>query len=85
MKENETFTAESAAAKIEQIRAEIAKVFIGQSELVEHSLITLIAGGHLLVEGAPGLGKTLLVRALSAILVRVPSASLTISLIRFPS
>jgi MoxR-like ATPase len=71
MKKNKTFTAESfataesAAAKIEQVRAEIAKVFIGQSQLVEYSLITLIAGGHLLVEGAPGLGKTLLVRALA--------------------
>jgi MoxR-like ATPase len=56
---------QSAAEKLEQVRNEIAKAFIGQRQLVEHALITLIAGGHLLVEGAPGLGKTLLVRALA--------------------
>ncbi|MDR2478881.1 MAG: MoxR family ATPase [Treponema sp.] len=59
------FTPESAAEKIEQVKSEIAKAFIGQRALVEHSLITLIAGGHLLIEGVPGLGKTLLVRALA--------------------
>jgi MoxR-like ATPase len=56
---------ESAAIKLVQVKTEIAKVFIGQNQLVEHSLITLVAGGHLLVEGVPGLGKTLLVRALA--------------------
>ena len=50
---------------IERIKQEISKVFIGQKELVDHTLITLLAGGHLLVEGVPGLGKTLLVRALA--------------------
>jgi MoxR-like ATPase len=55
----------SAALALEKIRGEIAKVFIGQRELVDHALITLLAGGHLLVEGVPGLGKTLLVRALA--------------------
>ena len=59
------FTPQSAAEKIEQVRNEIAKTFIGQRQLVEHALITLIAGGHLLVEGVPGLGKTLLVLALA--------------------
>ena len=56
---------ESAALACEKIRAEIAKVFIGQKELVDYTLITLLAGGHLLIEGVPGLGKTLLVRALA--------------------
>ena len=50
---------------IERVKQEIAKVFIGQKELVDHTLITMLAGGHLLVEGVPGLGKTLLVRALA--------------------
>ena len=54
-----------APQALEKVRNEIAKVFIGQSDLVEHALITLLAGGHLLVEGVPGLGKTLLVRALA--------------------
>ena len=61
----QNLNAETAAIKLEQIRSEAAKAFIGQRQLVEHSLITLIAGGHLLVEGVPGLGKTLLVRALA--------------------
>jgi MoxR-like ATPase len=61
MTERVTFAADS----LEKVRREIAKVFIGQSALVDHALITLLAGGHLLVEGVPGLGKTLLVRALA--------------------
>ena len=56
---------DTAAEGLNRVRAEIAKVFVGQRELVEHSLITLLAGGHLLVEGVPVLGKTLLVRALA--------------------
>ena len=50
---------------LEKVKQEIAKVFVGQKDLVEHALISLLAGGHLLVEGVPGLGKTLLVRALA--------------------
>jgi MoxR-like ATPase len=65
MTEYETAEARSAADKLERLRGEIGTAFIGQRQLVEHALITLIAGGHLLVEGVPGLGKTLLVRALA--------------------
>ena len=61
----EQSTLNSAAMALEKIKQEIAKVFIGQKDLVEHCLISLLAGGHLLVEGVPGLGKTLLVRALA--------------------
>jgi MoxR-like ATPase len=63
--EQTSINVESGALKLEQVRNEIAKAFIGQKQLVEHALITLVAGGHLLVEGVPGLGKTLLVRALA--------------------
>jgi MoxR-like ATPase len=59
------YTVESAAAVLEEIKTEVARAFIGQTKLVAHALITLLAGGHLLVEGVPGLGKTLLVRALA--------------------
>jgi len=59
------FNVETASIKLEQVRNEIAKAFVGQKQLVDHALITLIAGGHLLVEGVPGLGKTLLVRAIA--------------------
>ena len=63
--EQQNFNVDSAAVKLEGIRQEVAKAFIGQKQLVDYALITLIAGGHLLVEGVPGLGKTLLVRALA--------------------
>jgi MoxR-like ATPase len=47
------------------IRAEIGRALIGQEEIIDQVLIALFAGGHVLVEGVPGLGKTLLVRALA--------------------
>ncbi|MDR1108846.1 MAG: MoxR family ATPase [Spirochaetaceae bacterium] len=60
------YSVESAAEAIEAVKTQIARAFIGQSELVDHALVTLLAGGHLLVEGVPGLGKTLLVRSIAA-------------------
>jgi MoxR-like ATPase len=59
------FDVEAAAEKLRLVKDEIAKAFVGQSHLVDHALVTLIAGGHLLVEGVPGLGKTLLVRCIA--------------------
>src|SRR5499433_2599695 len=50
------------------LRAEIGKVVVGQEEIVENTVIALFAGGHVLLEGVPGLGKTLLVRTLSEVL-----------------
>jgi MoxR-like ATPase len=50
------------------LRAEIGKVIVGQDEIVENTVIALFAGGHVLLEGVPGLGKTLLVRTLSEVL-----------------
>src|SRR5512140_1736503 len=47
------------------LRAEIGKVIVGQDAVVEGTLIAVFAGGHVLLEGVPGLGKTLLVRTLS--------------------
>jgi MoxR-like ATPase len=61
----ENLTVESAACELRNVKTEISKAFIGQEELVQHALITLLAGGHLLVEGVPGLGKTLLVRSMA--------------------
>src|SRR5687767_13322630 len=52
-------------ADFETLRQEIAKVIVGHAEIVEGTLIALIAGGHVLLEGVPGLGKTLLVRTLA--------------------
>jgi MoxR-like ATPase len=48
------------------LRDEIGKVFVGHQEIVEGTMICIFAGGHVLLEGVPGLGKTLLVRTLSA-------------------
>jgi len=50
------------------LRAEIGKVIVGHEAIVEGTLISLFAGGHVLLEGVPGLGKTLLVRTLSEVL-----------------
>ncbi len=50
------------------LRAEVGKVIVGQEAIVEGTLISLFAGGHVLLEGVPGLGKTLLVRTLSEVL-----------------
>ncbi len=50
------------------LRAEIGKVIVGHDEIVDGTLMALFAGGHVLLEGVPGLGKTLLVRILSDVL-----------------
>jgi MoxR-like ATPase len=57
-------TISAEIGRLSQLRAAIERAVIGQSEVVEQLLITLLAGGHCLLEGAPGLGKTLLVRTL---------------------
>ena len=51
---------------LQTLRREISQVLIGQQAVVDQALIALGAAGHVLVEGVPGLGKTLLVRALAA-------------------
>ena len=56
---------EEAAVALERIRAELGRVVLGQGSVIDQVLITFLAGGHALLEGVPGLGKTLLVLALS--------------------
>ncbi len=51
-------------AVVTRIEEEVAKVMVGQSDIVRDVLICLIAGGHALLEGVPGLGKTMLVKTL---------------------
>ena len=55
---------EARVARLKSLRAAIGAVIVGQDEVVEQLLIGLLAGGHCLLEGVPGLGKTLLVRTL---------------------
>jgi MoxR-like ATPase len=50
--------------KLSRVRSEIGRVIVGQAGVVEQLLIGLLAGGHCMLEGVPGLGKTLLVRVL---------------------
>ena len=55
---------EARLARLATLRSAIAQAIVGQQEVVEQLLIGLLAGGHCLLEGVPGLGKTLLVRSL---------------------
>jgi len=50
---------------LEEVRKEISKAIVGQQELIDQVLVALLAAGHVLIEGVPGLGKTLLVQALA--------------------
>lgn len=62
------FTGAALAERANAVREEVGKAFIGQEAVLDQILIALLAGGHVLIEGVPGLGKTLLVRALSGAL-----------------
>jgi MoxR-like ATPase len=56
---------EGYVARFDALRSEISRVIVGQGEVVEGTLLALMAGGHVLLEGVPGLGKTLLVRTIA--------------------
>ena len=58
-------TFEHAASTLQRLRDEIGKAMVGQRDVVELLLIAIVASGHVLIEGVPGLGKTLLARALA--------------------
>jgi MoxR-like ATPase len=57
-----------ATAQLDLVRKEIAKVIVGQQDAVDGVLICLLAAGHVLLEGVPGLGKTTLLRTLARVL-----------------
>jgi MoxR-like ATPase len=58
----------AAASAIDHSRAELNKIFVGQSLVVDQCLIALLCGGHVLLEGVPGIGKTLLVKLIARLL-----------------
>jgi MoxR-like ATPase len=57
-----------ATSQLNRVRQEIGKIIVGQTDVVDGVLICLLAGGHVLLEGVPGLGKTTLLRTLSRVL-----------------
>ncbi len=59
---------EALAPRLAALRAEIGRAIFGQNAVIEETLITLLAGGHVLLVGVPGLGKTLLVETLAQVL-----------------
>ncbi|HEY4107368.1 MoxR family ATPase [Puia sp.] len=56
---------DSLLGKLSQLKSEIGKVIVGQEDIVEELLVAMLAGGHCLLEGVPGLAKTLMVRTLA--------------------
>jgi MoxR-like ATPase len=63
--ETESSTIQKAAELLTRLRAGIGEALVGQTAVVEEVVLALVASGHVLIEGVPGLGKTLLVRALA--------------------
>ena len=60
--------ADSIKANLKIITNELSKVIVGQTRLIQQILICLLCGGHALIEGVPGLGKTLIVKSLGQVL-----------------
>ena len=56
---------EGFGTRFQEVVAEVSRALVGQEQVVEQVLLAMLARGHVLIEGVPGLGKTLLVRALS--------------------
>jgi MoxR-like ATPase len=63
-----SLSVEQFQATVDAMLAELQKVMVGQGALIHDLLVTLLAGGNVLLEGVPGLGKTLLVRTLSQVM-----------------
>ena len=64
-----TLDTAQAQSKLEAVRTAMATVLVGQHELVDHLLLALLADGHALVEGVPGLAKTLSISTLQSVLI----------------
>ena len=64
----ETPILDRATSDLARVRDEIGKIIVGQKDVIDGVLICLIAGGHVLLEGVPGLGKTTLLRTLARVL-----------------
>ena len=61
-------TVDQFRERAETIETEVGRVIVGQGDVVRHVLVSILAGGHVLLEGVPGLGKTMLIRTLGDVL-----------------
>src|SRR3954449_318553 len=61
-------TPDTFADRAREIEREVGKVIVGQQQLVRHTLVGLLANSHVLLEGVPGLGKTMLVRTIADVI-----------------
>jgi MoxR-like ATPase len=59
-----TLSTENFVEYANRVESEVGRVIVGQGEVVRHVLVSILAGGHVLLEGVPGLGKTMLIRTL---------------------
>ncbi len=75
-KDNPRLETDPATAELmERILYEVKRVVVGQDRFLERVMVALLAGGHLLVEGVPGLAKTLTVKTLAGINLQMPISS----------
>lgn len=58
---------EQSSAILGEVRAEMAKVIVGQAEIIDRLLIGILSNGHVLIEGVPGLAKTLIISSLASV------------------
>ena len=58
---------EQSSVALENVRLEIARVIVGQQEIIDRLLIGILANGHILIEGVPGLAKTLIISSLASV------------------
>ena len=65
---NAVISVDKFCVQAQAIEAEVGKFIVGQEEVVRHVLVCILAGGHALLEGVPGLGKTMLIRTLGEVL-----------------
>src|SRR6186997_544305 len=60
-----TMSTDLSATRLAQVRHELGRVIVGQDRVVDRLLVAVLADGHVLLEGAPGLGKTMLLATLA--------------------
>jgi len=68
MSDSETISTDFFRETAANIEAEVGKLIVGQQDVVRHVLVGILSGGHVLLEGVPGLGKTMLIRTLGQVL-----------------